>query len=79
MEKEVLVKIGYEALIILNALFIIVWIFLAVFPGFYALIYGTKIECLQYIFVNWWFYLFMITLMGGLLFREWMKQKQNPT
>jgi TM2 domain-containing membrane protein YozV len=77
MEKKVLLEVCYEAWIIFNALFIILWIFLAIFPGLYALYQGDIMEGLQEIVINWWFYLFIITLGGGLLFREWINKEKT--
>lgn len=73
MEKETLMKIGYETVIILNALSIILWIFLAIFPGSVHLGEGKIIEGLQAIFVNIWFLCFGITLGVGIFLHFLLK------
>ena len=77
MEAKDILKIGYEAVIIINGLSIILWIFLGIFPGYADLYLGNLGEGLSDIFLNVWFFCFIITLGIGLLLRFLLKDKQN--
>ncbi len=75
MEKTTLITLGYEVASIFNALFIILWVLLAIFPGVNYLFLGPVVEGLEIIFLNSWFYLFAITLACTLLLQTYKKEK----
>lgn len=68
MESEDLLKIGYEIVIILNAIAVLLWIFLDIFPGISDINQGNIVAGFQMIFLDPWFYCFIITLGIGILF-----------
>ncbi len=77
MERTTLLKIGYEAAITINALVVIGWIFLQVFPGIFYLSEGEIALGFYSIFGNVWFYVFVITLGLAILFREYKEGKEE--
>ncbi|NVM28974.1 MAG: hypothetical protein HWN65_09020 [Candidatus Helarchaeota archaeon] len=77
MEKETLMKIGYEIVIILNALSVILWIFLAIFPGSVYLGESDITGGLQAIFVDPWFLCFVITLGAGIFLHLMLKSNEK--
>jgi len=77
MEKEAWLRIAYEITIIFNVLFIIVWIFLAIFPGFYYLSQFNIIFGLQTIFLNFWSLIFVSTLILGILLHNLIEKAKK--
>ena len=77
MENKTLMKVGFETAVTLNALFIITWILLAIFPGVYYFSIWEIAAGFQYIFLNIWFYLFAITLAIALLLRIYLEGEKE--
>ena len=77
MDNETLMKVGFETAIILNSLFIITWILLAIFPGAYYFSIGEIGTGFQYTFLNVWFFLFAITLAIALLLRIYLAEEKE--
>jgi len=77
MEGKDLLKIGYEAVIIINGIAVILWIFLGIFPGYADLYLGNISEGLQDIFLNIWLFCFVITLGIGIFLRFLLKGEQS--
>ena len=77
MESKDILKIGYEAVIIINGIAVILWIFLGIFPGYADLYLGNIAEGLQDIFLNIWFFSFVITLGIGIFLRFLLKDEQS--
>ena len=77
MDREGLLKSGFDMIILLNALFLIIWILLSIFPGAYAFYVGDLVEGLLLVFVNSWFGCFCVTLVLGLLLREMLKREET--
>ncbi|NVM53185.1 MAG: hypothetical protein HWN66_05740 [Candidatus Helarchaeota archaeon] len=77
MERATLLKSGYELVIIINALSIILWIFLSIFPGFNDLWQGNILDGLQVIFLNFWCLSFLITLGVGIFLHKFLEDDQK--
>jgi membrane protein DedA with SNARE-associated domain len=77
MEKDAWLKICYEIVVIFNVLSIIVWLFLAIFPGIYYLSQNDIITGLQLIFLNIWCLIFVSTLLLGILLHSLLEQAKN--
>jgi len=77
MEKDTRLKNCYDGIVVLNVLFIIVWILLAIFPGFHYLFENNIIAGLQTMFLNIWCLIFLITLVLG-IWLHLLLTKENP-
>ncbi|MDD1777593.1 MAG: hypothetical protein LUQ65_05435 [Candidatus Helarchaeota archaeon] len=77
MEKNTWQKNCYDGIVVLNVLFIIVWILLAIFPGFHYLFDNNIILGLQTIFLNYWCLMFAITLALG-IWLHFLLPKETP-
>ena len=67
MDKTAWLKVVFDTVVILNALAIICWIFLAIFPGIYYFSQGDAGMGFQLMILNFWFYFFAGTLIGALI------------
>ncbi len=77
MVNEEALKICQEIVIIVNGVSIILWIFLAIFPGVDSISLGDPVMGLRIIFLDLWFYCFAITLIIGIILRSMLKSEQN--
>lgn len=81
MESENLLKIVYDTVIVLNGIAVLLWIFLDIFPGISEFYEGNILEGFRIIFLETWFYCFVITLGIGILlyFLLQGKKESNKT
>jgi membrane protein DedA with SNARE-associated domain len=77
MDKTAWLKVGFDTVVILNALAIICWIFLAIFPGIYHFSQGDIEMGFQLMILNFWFYFFVGTLIGALILHFLLEESKD--
>ncbi|MHA1321764.1 MAG: hypothetical protein ACTSRL_03120 [Candidatus Helarchaeota archaeon] len=70
--KHQILKIGYELVIIINGVALLLWILLTLFPGLNDIGVGNIISRIEGIFVDFWFFMFVCTLLLGIIFRKFL-------
>ncbi|MHA1276653.1 MAG: hypothetical protein ACTSQI_13065 [Candidatus Helarchaeota archaeon] len=84
MDSVKWLKFTLDTVVILNALAIICWLFLAIFPGIYYFSIGDIERGFRETILSGWFYFFVSTLFGALILhflsKEWKdKPDRIPT